>query len=121
MKSTLVSRLLTLTVLISACALFAGCKSTPKADWNTRVGTYTYDQAVADLGVPDKSTELSDGRRVAEWITRRSGGSAVSFGVGTFGRHTGVGVSQTVGTGGTPHGLRLTFDKDGRLAAWAKH
>ena len=102
-------------------AVLIGCKSTPKVDWDNRIGHYTYDQAVADLGVPDKTATLSDGRIVAEWITRRSGGSAFSFGVGSFGHHTGVGVSQTVGTGGQTHGLRLTFDPNGTLAGWSRN
>lgn len=119
MKSSLVFPSLTLIALISACALFIGCQSTPKVDWNTRVSTYTYDQAVAELGVPDKSADLSDGSRVAEWVTRRRGGSAISLGVGSYGRNTGVGVSQTVGTSGQPAGLRLTFDPAGRLVAWS--
>lgn len=120
MTTHLVSKWLTLVALGFAGALFIGCQSTPKVDWNNRVGTFTYDQAVAELGVPDKSAELSDGSRVAEWITRRRGGSAISVGVGSYGRSTGVGVSQTVGTSGQPAGLRLTFDRDGRLTAWSK-
>ena len=31
--------------------LLAGCASTPKPDWNTRVGSFTYDQAVGDGAV----------------------------------------------------------------------
>ena len=56
--------------------LLAGCAS-PKIDWNRRVGVYNYDQAVAELGPPDKQARLSDGSTVAEWLTRRgySGGS----------------------------------------------
>ena len=75
-------------------ALLIGCQSTPKVNWDSRIGQYTYDQAVVEFGVPDKTATLSDGRKVVEWITRRSGGSAFSLGVGSFGRHTGVGVSQ---------------------------
>jgi len=101
--------------------LLTGCQSPPKVDWNSRVGSYTYDQAVAELGVPDKTAELSDGRKVAEWITRRGGGGAFSLGVGSYGSHTAVGVGQTVSTGGGSHGLRLTFDAQGRLLTWAEN
>ena len=105
--------------------LLAGCASTPKVDWNTRVGNFTYDQAVAELGPPDKSTKLSDGSTVADWITRKSSG--VSFGLGTgyshygggVGTSTGVGVGVPVGSTGD-HVLRLTFGPDGKLAQWSK-
>ena len=48
-----------------------GCATTPQIDWNSRVSNYTYDQAVTDLGPPDKSAKLGDGTVVAEWLTRR--------------------------------------------------
>ena len=104
--------------------LVAGCSTTKKVDWNSRVGSYTYDQAVAEMGPPDKQTKLSDGKTVAEWITRRSGGSGLSIGVGggSFGSHggVGVGVSQSVGSGGSERGLRLVFGTDGKLTSWSK-
>jgi len=104
-----------------ALALFAsGCASKPKADWNARVGNYTYDQAVIELGPPARQSTLSDGRKVAEWVTGYSGGSGMSFGVGSFGSHTGVGVSQSVGSGGYEKVLRLTFGTDGRLLEWVR-
>ena len=58
---------LTLTILFLALTncLTTGCKTAPKIDWNSRVGNYTYDQAVAELGPPDKSAKLSDGKTVA--------------------------------------------------------
>jgi len=103
--------------------LLAGC-ATKKTDWNGRVGSYTYDQAVTEMGPPDKQTKLSDGKTVAEWITRRSGGSGLSIGVGggSYGSHggMGVGVSQSVGSGGGERGLRLVFDMDGKLTSWSK-
>ena len=81
-------------------ALFAtGCATKPRVDWNSRVGSYTYDQAVVELGPPSREATLSDGRRVAEWVVGRSGGGGLSIGVGSFGRHTGVGVSQSIGSG----------------------
>jgi hypothetical protein len=98
-----------------------GCKSTPKVDWNTRVGAYTYDQAVTELGPPDRATKLSDGKIVAEWIKHGSGGG-FSFGVGTSmsSGHGGVGVGQSVGTGPRDHVLRLVFDTDNKLSSWSK-
>ena len=37
-----------------------------------------------------------------------------------YSRHTGVGVTQSVGSGGREKVLRLTFDADGNLAQWKR-
>src|ERR1035437_5232803 len=74
--------------------LFAGC-ATHRVDWNARVSTYTFDQAVIELGPPDKQAKLSDGQTIAEWITRSSNGGSVSFGTGFYGRPGGGGIVQT--------------------------
>jgi hypothetical protein len=53
------------------CLLFlAGCASA-RVDWNARVGQYTYDQALLELGVPDRSATLTDGTTIAEWLSGR--------------------------------------------------
>ena len=100
--------------------LVAGCRSTPKIDWNSRIGTYTYDQAVTELGPPDKTAQLLDDRTVADWITGYRRGSSVTIGTGVFGGHGGVGVGQTVGGDSTPQILRLTFDAEHRLVEWSR-
>ena len=114
-----------LCALVALCGLLGtGCSTTKKVDWNSRVGSYTYDQAVVEMGPPDKQTQLSDGKTVAEWITGRSGGGGLSIGVGggSYGSHggMGVGVSQSVGSGGSDRVLRLVFDTDGKLTSWSK-
>ena len=114
------ARHISMLLIVTALA-FVGCATTKKVDWNSRVGAFTYDQAIAELGPPDKQAKLSDGKTVAEWITHRSGGGGLSIGTGFYGSHTGVGVGQTIGTGGQDHGLRLTFGTDGRLADWSKN
>jgi hypothetical protein len=99
--------------------LFAGC-ATHRVDWNARVSTYTFDQAVIELGPPDKQAKLSDGKLVAEWITRYNNGSSVAIGTGFYGHTGGVGIVQT-----TPSyyesKLRLTFNPNNILAAWSKN
>jgi hypothetical protein len=102
--------------------IFAGCSSTPKVDWNSRIGNYTYDQAVAELGPPDKTAKLSDGKTVADWIQHSHGGG-VSFGVGTgfYGGHTGVGTGVGTSTGYSDQVLRLTFGPDGKLLEFKKN
>ncbi len=59
-----------LVLLLAALAL-AGCV-TPKIDWTARVGNYTYDQAITEMGPPDKNAKLTDGTVVADWLTRRA-------------------------------------------------
>ncbi len=72
----------TLSVLL--LLLSVGCAST-KIDWSSRIGNYTYDQAVIELGPPDKYAKLTDGTVVAEWMTRR-GYSRMDDAAGIFRR-----------------------------------
>jgi len=97
---------------------FSGCATTRKVDWNSRVGNFTYDQAVAELGPPDKTAKLAADSTVADWVSRRSGGSAFSIGTGFYSSHTGVSVGQTVGSGYAERNLRLTFGPEGKLTGW---
>jgi hypothetical protein len=121
MKMNLAIRLSFLAVLVLAMALIVGCKTTKPIDWNSRVGTYTFDQAVTDMGPPDKQTTLSDGKLVAQWITHRNGGSSFSVGTGFFTGPVGVGVGQTTGSAYPDKILTLTFGADGKLVAWSKN
>jgi len=112
---------MSLLVTLLAGLFATGCASKPKVDWDGRVGNYTYDQAVVELGPPDRQATLQDGRKVAEWVVGRSGGSGVSIGMGSFTGRTGVGVSQSVGSGGRDKILRLTFSEDGTLLDWIRN
>ena len=105
----------------------AGCRThkiDPNINWNDRLGTYTYEQAIAELGRPDVIAESSEGK-TAEWILRRS--PAVSFGVGVgTGVYHGGGVTTGVGVGTRttpiPRGdyLQLRFGPDGVLKGWTR-
>ena len=102
-----------------ALALFvlAGCATT-KIDWAGRVGHYTFDQAVVELGPPDKQAKLSDGALVADWLTRR-GRNAIYGTVG--GSYGDPGWPAYAPVAGTPdYFLRLNFDAHGQLTAWKK-
>lgn len=101
--------------------MLMGCATTPKIDWDSRVGHYTYDQAVLELGPPDKAAELSDGTLVAEWFSRTPSGPAVSFGLGTgfYGSHSAVSFGQSIGMAPAGEQLRLTFGSNRRLLAWS--
>jgi hypothetical protein len=96
-------------------------------DWDGRLGQYSYDQAVIELGPPDKDATLSDGTRVAEWLTHRSRSSVhvgVVGGYGYYGRyHPFYGPGYYYGAHPVPdreYWLRLTFDPDSLLASWVK-
>ena len=99
----------------------AGCGTTKKVDWNGRMGNYTFDQAVAELGPPDKQAKTSDGRTVADWIEHRNGGASFTLGTGFYSPHTGVAVGHTVGSGYQELVTRLTFGLDGKLVSWSKN
>ncbi len=105
-------------LLSAVVGLISGCASKPKPDWNQRIGHYTFDQAVQELGPPFSSIQLQDRTTVAEWFLKA--GPQFSFGVGTgfIGGHTGVGVGQGVTTPPKGHYLRLTFGPDGQLQRW---
>jgi len=93
----------------------AGC-ATQRVDWVGRVGHYTYEQAVTDLGPPDKEAKLSDGTLVAEWLTNR--GYAYTYvSPGPY----GLFYPGYVNTYTTPSQfLRLTFGPNDQLTAWKK-
>ncbi len=107
-------------VLVVLLMLNPGCASTPKPDWNQRIGTYTYDDAVRELGPPTASTQLQDGTTVAEWFLKYGSQMSFGFGTGFYGGAGGVGVGQSVTPPPKGHFLRLTFGPDGKLQRWEK-
>jgi hypothetical protein len=102
-----------------------GCQSRPRVDWNTRIGSYTHDDAVRELGPPDKSATLADGGVVADWIIARGyaspgvyyGGPAYWY---PYGPYYAVGPWIPYSPPSPDRYLRLTFDSQGRLASWEK-
>jgi hypothetical protein len=121
MQMNLAAKFSLFIIVALVAAFIAGCQTTKPVDWNSRVGNYTFDQAVTELGPPDKQAKLSDGKTVAEWITRRNGGSGLSVGTGFFGGGVGVGMSHSVGQGYSDKVLKLTFGTDNKLASWSKN
>ena len=95
-----------------------GCASKP--DWNQRVGTFTFDDAVRELGPPVSSSPLSDGSTVAEWFLKYGAQMSFGFGSSMYGPSGGVGAGQTVSTPPKAHFLRLTFNPEGKLQRWEK-
>jgi hypothetical protein len=74
-----------------------------------------------ELGPPDKQQKLSDGRNVAEWITRYQNGSSLSVGTGFYSRPGGVGIIQSTGPSYYERKLRLTFNTNNVLTAWSRN
>ena len=100
--------------------LLGGC-ATRKVDWASRVGSYTFDQAIAEFGPPDKQAKLTDGTLVADWLTRRGYHQFYAAGgyYGSAYRHWQYSPAY-VDTYSPDYFLRLTFGADGRLKAWKK-
>src|ERR1700743_1669516 len=98
----------------------AGC-ATARVDWNARIGTFTFAQAVSELGPPDKQAKLSDGDTVAEWVTRHYANNSVLVGSGFGYGPGGVGYVQNIGQNTYESSLRLTFTTNNVLAGWKKN
>ena len=105
---------------VLAGTLLTGCV-TERIDWPARIGSYTFDQAILEFGPPDKSATLQDGTIVADWLTAR-GTTWVHGGWGWgspswywYGPYYPMYVTTS-----PDHFLRLTFDPNGKLAAWRR-
>ncbi len=104
-------------------AFASGCATGPKIEWNERIGNYTYDQAILEMGPPDRMASLTDGTKVAEWLTGRGSAQGLTMGWGGP-------VYPPYGYGPTTYYhaepptpdrfLRLTFGPDGRLLRWQR-
>jgi len=109
-----------LPALLAALVL-TGCATTPKIDWAARVGHYTYDQAVLELGPPDKVAKLDSGIIVAEWVTQSA---QTIVPTGPYLVRPGYYGGMAPGYAPTYFPawyLRLTFAADGKLTAWKKY
>jgi hypothetical protein len=98
-------------------ALLAGCASS-NIHWAGRVGTYTFDQAVLELGPPDRSAPLTDGTVVADWVTRygymRPYSSYGFHYPDSYPGNFGMTYLET----SPDYILRLTFGPDKKLESW---
>ena len=119
MKMNLAAKFSLPVILVLAVAFLTGCK-TPPVDWDSRVGHYTYDQAVNDLGPPDRQARLSDGKAVYKWFVQPPVTPRFNSGMSYYGNN-GFGANQTIGAGFNSQMLQLTFDTDGKLTAWSKN
>jgi len=118
-------RLFSVREIVAACLLAAGlavvgCESKPNAQtsWSARVGTYTYSQALIDLGPPTTTTKLADGSTVARWA--QSGHPTDN--TFTFTSTAAAAASTNAPPAPEPgkRYLSLTFDANNVLSAWEK-
>ena len=109
-----------LGLLVLACWMAGGCMTGTTKRWNQRVGGYSYDEAVKEMGPPDKKETTSDGVTVAEWVVQRS----QVYGWPSGGWGAGWGWRGRWGWAGTDihstpeRALRLYFGPDKRLQTW---
>ena len=105
--------------ILGSSFLLSGC-TTNKIRWEERVGSYTYDQSVIEMGPPDKEARLEDGTRVCEWRTARGGisgmGTASGVYTGPYGSYP-----QTYTVSQMPDFyLQLTFSPENKLVSFKK-
>ena len=111
----------TILLVLLTALVFTGCATTPKTDWAARVGNYTYDQAVLELGPPDKIAKLDNGIIVADWITQNAQTIVPAGAYIARPGYAGVGVAGYAPAYFPARYLRLTFGADGKLTDWKKY
>lgn len=94
--------------------LLTNCTTPPKVDWDARVGVLTFDEAVRELGPPEKSAVLTDKTKVADWLVSRGRTEP------TFHSFPDGSVLRTEGVRGMDQVLRLTFTQEGKLSSWKR-
>lgn len=104
----------TTLAMLGFVLLLAGCVTVPPVDWSARVGQYTHDQAVAQMGPPDKSARLTDGVVVAEWLVQRGHAHTLVQ------PSAGYSYQRVEVLSPRDRFLRLTFSAQGVLREW-KH
>ncbi len=104
-------------VLFLVIAFIIGCAPTAPVDWNSRVGHYTYAQALNELGAPNRQVRLSNGATEFKWFLQPNGGT----GMPNNGMNNGFGVGQNINPGFSDRYLQLTFDAKGVLTDWSRN
>jgi hypothetical protein len=120
MKMNLAVKFSLPVILALAVAFLTGCATPPPVNWDSRVGNYTYNQAVTELGPPDRQARLSDDKVVSKWFVQPPVGPRLNSGMSYYGNN-GFGANQAIGAGFNSQMLQLTFDTNGTLVAWSKN
>ena len=109
-----------LVILALTVTFLTGCTTLPPIDWNSRVGHYTYNQALSDFGQPNRQARLSDGKVQSSWFIQPPVNPRINTGMSYYGS-AGFSTGQTPGGGYNNQMLQLTFDTNGTLIAWSKN
>jgi hypothetical protein len=121
MKMNLAAKFSLPVILALAVVFLTGCATPPPVNWDSRVGHYTYDQALTELGSPDRQSRLSDGKVVSKWFVQPPVGPRFNSGMSYYGSNHGLGAGQAIGSGLNSQMLQLTFDTNGTLIAWSRN
>ena len=118
--------ILSLIAAVVLMALTNGCATPHRVNWNTRIGQYNYDQAIKELGVPDKFQKLSDNSAVAEWALAHYTLDCATYGYsGGYWQHgwvaPAIGYGYPTGPDFYNRWLRLVFGSDGKLAMFKQY
>jgi hypothetical protein len=113
--STRLNRVFALLPLL----LMIGC-ATSRVDWSARVGSYTFDDAVVELGPPDKQAKLQDGTLVAEWLTGRGGTYASAYRGWGYYPYWYAMPPEPAYIDTPDYFLRLIFNPEGKLQSWKR-
>ena len=111
------SRIGMVAVLGVLAALCLGCAPKLLDKYKSRIGSLTYDQALLELGPPDRVADLDGGGKIADWLQQASrvySNPSASVMVGPW--PSGVVMNTGGNVGSTPAVyLLLTFGPDQRL------
>ena len=108
-------------ILALAVAFLTGCATTKPVNWDSRVGNYTYNQALSEFGLPNRQVKLSDGKVVSKWFVQPQVGPRFNSGMSYYGSNHGFGAGQAIGSGFNNQMLQLTFGTNGTLINWSKN
>ncbi len=116
------SWLLFIVIVLLAGGCVSGTRVPARGiDWGSRIGTYTFQDALSELGEPTAMGESREGK-FAEWVLQQNPGVSFGFGFGggSYGHHSssGGGVGATVYPSPGGEFLRLRFDQNGKLAEY---
>lgn len=98
-----------------------GCVAPASVNWDQRIGTYTWDEAVTEFGPPTRVTDETGGVKAAEWIRPRMQVEPVAPPPPTYERGEPVDPAQSYGTTAPDKILKLSFTPDGKLMDWKRN
>lgn len=106
---------------VLAIALVIGGCATQRINWQTRIGNYTYDDAIREFGPSDKHDQLSDGTIIADWVVREGHTVTAPQPYLTGPDGMGPAMSGFSSTYVPTYYMRMTFGPDGKLQSYKNY